>query len=417
MAERVYLSEEILRPVSAEQPAGRDLRFEPIFREILEARRDESASGNPPQWRVVAAQTLEALHASKDIRLCCFLTEAAIFLDAFSGLRDCLRLTREILTRFWDIGLFPVMESGDPDDRARPLAFFNERMAEAIRQIPLTNREGDAPDYGYLKFQQAQQIGRKDAIDRLPGQRRETVAGLIQQGWITADEFDAAMNATKRPALEAIYASFTESREQFGLFERTVDEKFGEALLDLSTSRRLLEDVGLLLQGALKKREAETPNVAPTAANALEAGVQTSVPAFGGPQGSNVPADSSGAWQAAESMVRSGQVEQGLQLLAALASQETSGRARYLRKIALVDACRSVGRDRLARTILEELNRQITEFKLDQWESSAIPGAVWTRLYRVYKQSGRDADDESAAVLYNQLCRLDPWQTFVDCED
>ena len=55
--------------------------------------------------------------------------------------------------------------------------------------------------------------------------------------------------------------------------------------------------------------------------------------------------------------------------MALLAAHETSGRARFMRKLMLVDVCTNAGRMRLARTVLEELNQQITEYKLIQWES------------------------------------------------
>ena len=103
--------------------------------------------------------------------------------------------------------------------------------------------------------------------------------------------------------------------------------------------------------------------------------------------------------------------------MAALAAQETSGRARFLRKLMLVDVCRNAGRERLARTVLEELNQQIAEYKLDQWESTALVGAVWSRLYGLYKKSESSSEQEQASVLYNQLCRLDPWQAYIDCKD
>jgi hypothetical protein len=115
--------------------------------------------------------------------------------------------------------------------------------------------------------------------------------------------------------------------------------------------------------------------------------------------------------------VQSGQVDEGLRQLKALAALETSGRARFLRQLAFVDLCRKAGRDRLARTILEELNRKIAEHKLEDWEGTDLVGSVWSRLYRLYKSSDVDSDREQAYALYNQLCRLDPWQTYVDCED
>lgn len=57
--------------------------------------------------------------------------------------------------------------------------------------------------------------------------------------------------------------------------------------------------------------------------------------------------------------------------MALLAAHETSGRARFMRKLMLVDVCTNAGRMRLARTVLEELNQQITEYKLIQWKAGA----------------------------------------------
>src|SRR5712691_4250085 len=189
MASRVYLSEELLTPVAPEQPAGRDLRFEPVFSDILEARREDDVAGKLPQWDLVAERCLEALRLSKDIRLCCFLTEASIFLDGFAGLRDCLRLTREILVRFWDQRLFPLIEDGDLDHRAGSLAWFNDRLPDAVLRVPITARDGKADNHSFGRYLQAQRLGTQERTD---GGQRETITGLLQQGWITMDMFDAA---------------------------------------------------------------------------------------------------------------------------------------------------------------------------------------------------------------------------------
>jgi len=412
MPQRVYLDEALLQPVTPEQPGGRDLRFEPIFSEILEARRADDQGGKLPQWDVVAERSLEALMVSKDIRLCCFLTEAGIYLDGLGVLRDCLRLTRELLVRFWDQGLLPAVEDGDLDYRAGSLAWFNDRMAEAIRLVPITARGGD--NFSFGRYLQAQRIGTEDAIQRLPADKRETVLSLRSQGWITMDAFEAALKATRRKAFEAIYEPFIEAQQQFLALDKAIDEKFGDASPTLKEARDTFDDMRFLLDSTLKKKREEEPDTVPGAEQPEEAGeTATNMAGF---WTAGMPADS-GSWQQAESMVRSGNVDQGLQKMAALAAQETSGRGRFLRKLMLVDVCRAAGRERLARTILEELNQQVGEFKLDLWESSALVGAVWSRLYRTYKASENSSDQDQASVLYNQICRLDPWQAYVDCED
>jgi hypothetical protein len=228
------------------------------------------------------------------------------------------------------------------------------------------------------------------------------------------DAFDAALKSTRRKAFEAIYEPFLEAQQQFLALDKAIDEKFGDASPSFKEARETFSDMRFLLDATLKKKREEEPDKVPGADQPEDAGqTGTNMAAF---WTAGMPADS-GSWQQAESMVRSGNVDQGLQKMAALAAQETSGRGRFLRKLMLVDVCRAAGRERLARTILEELNQQVGEFKLDLWESSALVGAVWSRLYRAYKISENSSDQDQASVLYNQICRLDPWQAYLDCDD
>lgn len=423
-----YFSDELLQPISVQSPGGRDLRFDPVFREILEARRaddqfntgawEKEGGRKTAQWDRVAELALQSLkESSKDLRLACFLTEAALYLDGFEGLRDCLRLTKELIYRFWDSGLLPAIEDGDLDYRAGALSWFNDRMPDALRLVPITDRGGQEENYGYARYLQARQVGTEDAIARLPEERRETVLGLRRQGWISMDAFDSAMKATRRKQFEPLYQAFEDCFQNFVTLEKVVDERFGHAAPGFSSAKAAFEDIRSLLAPILKRKREEEPDAAPVtdappgAAHVESSAAQPAGLSFDG------AADASGSWQQAEALVRAGSVDLGLQKMAALAAQETSGRARFLRKLVLVDVCKGAGRERMARTVLEELNKQIAEFRLDQWESSALVGAVWSRLYRLYKKSEESDEQAQASALYTQLCQLDPWQAYRDCED
>jgi type VI secretion system protein ImpA len=416
MSDRVYLNEELLQPVSPEHPAGRDLRFEPVFTEIIEARRADEAGKQAPDWRRVADRSLAALNSSKDLRLCCFLTEAGIFLDGFPALRDCLRLTREFLTRFWDRGLYPLIEEGDLDYRAGPLSWFNERLADAIRLIPITARY-DGANYSYSHFLQAQRVGTEQAMQRLPSDKLAIINGFIAQGFITMDAFTAAREATSTKEFDGIYEAFHEAQKQFTDFQRIVEDLFGTAAPGFSESRQAFEQIGMLLAETYPMKHTEAAAALAAAANDTRIAQPTLTatrPKVDLPEN---PAPDVAAWKRAEQLVQVGQVDQGLAQLKALAALETSGRARFLRQLTLVDICRTAKRHRLAQTILEELNRLISEHKLETWESTELIGAVWSRLYRIYSSSENGSEQEQARTLYNQLCRLDPWQTYVDCKD
>jgi type VI secretion system protein ImpA len=93
-----------------------------------------------------------------------------------------------------------------------------------------------------------------------------------------------------------------------------------------------------------------------------------------------------------------------------LSARETSGRNRFQRKLLLAEVCLASKRERLARSILEELAEQIDKLQLELWESSELISGVWTRLYSLYKEGPDGADRDRAGKLYERLCRLDPWQ-------
>ena len=427
----VYYGDELLQPISPERPCGTDLRYESLFGEIAEARRSDDTldvgawakegGRKSAEWDRVAKSCLSALREkTKDLRIACFLTEAAAELDGFDGLRDGFRLLTALIERFWEQGLFPGTEDGDLEYRASALQWLNDRIPDLAGRVPITNRVG-AENYGYVRYLQAQQVGTEASVaSGVSDEKKQTIEGLKRQGWITLDAFDAALRATKRPALEAIYQSFDEVREALLALEKLADQRFGDAAPSFTAPKEVFSGVEKVLKPALRKKQEEeaaaAPKPAPVPVIPAAGGAGAAVaPAMGVP----VPSSSAGSegWEQAEALVRSGQIDQGLAQMAALAAAETSGRARFMRKLAFVDVCLGAGRDRLARTVLEELNKQIEEFKLEQWESTGLVGAVWSRLHRLYRKSDSSSDHDAAALLYNRLCRLDPWQAFLRCED
>jgi type VI secretion system protein ImpA len=116
------LSDDLLDPITAEQPAGADLRWTPEWDRIKDARRadDSLDSGQwakrerkASDWPLVKDLVTAALRErSKDLQLALWLTESNIKLHGFPGLRDGLRITRELMARYWDKGLYPTLEDG-----------------------------------------------------------------------------------------------------------------------------------------------------------------------------------------------------------------------------------------------------------------------------------------------------------------
>lgn len=103
---------------------------------------------------------------------------------------------------------------------------------------------------------------------------------------------------------------------------------------------------------------------------------------------------------------RSGRVEDAIRIMSREASQETSGRGRFLRKVQLAEICMATGHEPVAYPILEDLAGEIEQRALDGWESHDTITQPLALLYRCLDKMG--GEEERKAALYARICRLDP---------
>jgi type VI secretion system protein ImpA len=399
----LLLSSDLLDPISPERPAGADLRWTPEWDRIKEARRADDGleagkwvkkDQKVADWVTVQELAAAALRErSKDLQLALWLTEAAMRLDGFPGLREGLRVTRELMVRYWNEGLYPSMEDG-PEDRAGPFEWLNSKLVDVITALPITVRDDGGQDYSFNDLVDARQADNASA-----------------DGHVTLDSFEAAVKFTPRAAYEKFSGDFHETQQVFKDLEKTVDDKFGDAAPNLSACRTAFEDIRREVEKILERKRGAEPATPSSDAPTGDKGNPVTVRfPLSLPEISTGAAAPSASWQEAETLVRSGQVDKGLARMVQLAALETTGRSRFHRRLLLAEACLGSQRPRLARSILEELAEQIDKHELETWESSELVSNVWTRLYKLYKESADTDDHDKGRRLYERLCRLDPWQ-------
>jgi len=381
--------------------------------DLLESGKWEKKERKVADWKLVRDLSTSMLRErTKDLQLALWLTEANIKLQGFPGLRDGLRITRELMVRYWDRGLFPTMEDG-PEDRAGPFDWLNNKLVDSITAIAITVREDQGRDYSFNDLLDARRTGSEASCRNADGEintsKKKAFDQAVAEGHVSLDLFAAAAKATKRIGFEQFSDDFQQTYDEFKALEKVVDEKFGDAAPNLAACRTTLSEIRQAVTDILeqKRRDEPPPAQAPDAKVVRGESVQPARLSVinAQPLGSTV----TGSWQQAESLVRAGEVDKGLQEMTRLAAAETTGRDRFQRKLLLADVCLASNRVRLARSILEELAEQIDKFQLESWESTELISSVWTRLYRLYKGSD-SPDPDRANKLYGRLCRLDPWQ-------
>ncbi|HLO41068.1 MAG TPA: type VI secretion system ImpA family N-terminal domain-containing protein, partial [Phycisphaerales bacterium] len=144
----------LLAPVSAENPAGDDLRYDQRYMEVMRAAEGtpEDSFANtpaiPPDWREVRDGTLELLVRTKDLRVGLLLAASELRMSGFPGLLDGLGVLRGLIEQYWD-SLFPKLDpddGNDPTERVNILASmlappgtFGDaiRFIEGVRELPL----------------------------------------------------------------------------------------------------------------------------------------------------------------------------------------------------------------------------------------------------------------------------------------
>lgn len=159
----------LLEPIAGARPCGVNIRHQPEYDSLREARRedDESlptgvwqANLKRADWVVVERLATEVLsRKSKDMMVAVWLGEAWLHRHGFAGLAAGLNLLASLCERFAD-ELHPQPEDGDLSWRSSPLEWLVRRYAEVLlTRVPLLGEVGQ--DFAKFSFADWQQLQRK----------------------------------------------------------------------------------------------------------------------------------------------------------------------------------------------------------------------------------------------------------------
>jgi type VI secretion system protein ImpA len=281
------LRDDLLNPIPGENPSGANLRYEPLFDKIKEARRedDDAPQGEwaherkAADWKLVIKLAGDALATkSKDVQLAAWLTEAMLRTEGFSGLLASLKFCQGLIDNFWDT-LYPELEDGDAEFRAGPLDWIGSRLDQPVRMVPVTRKGQD-----WFQFKQSRAVGYEaDVAGNDAKQEARTQA--IADGKVTAEDFDAAFAATPKAFYVESKQNLDDCLAAVESLSAACESKFGDATPGFSGLRTSLEEVRSSINGLLQKKRELEPDEEPEA-GAEAAGVES---------GDAETADSSGA--------------------------------------------------------------------------------------------------------------------------
>jgi type VI secretion system protein VasJ len=137
-------------PVSADQPAGSDVRYEPEFEE-LQAEIDKlsnPSATDSTDWNKVTKLASEILATkAKDLLVASYLAVAQIHINQIEGFAVGLAVYRDLLEQFWD-GLFPAKKR--MRGRVAAIEWWLEKCEAAQEMIKLETLPAEKVE-GYRK--------------------------------------------------------------------------------------------------------------------------------------------------------------------------------------------------------------------------------------------------------------------------
>jgi type VI secretion system protein ImpA len=235
---------QILTPIAGDLPAGEDMGLSTLFDQIRQARHADDPALTQgvwksdlkvAEWGKVKDLTGSLLATkSKDLQAVLWLSEALTQLHGFQGFSESCTLICEFLESFWD-HLHPVIEGGDLDARAGRFAWFDRQMPLVIRRIPVTTN--DSGGYCLLQWQEAMQLENQGARDA------EAAARQVQQGKLTRDIFERAVNASGKNYYLGLLPEVRAAVDSFYRLRQLVNEKMSAAAPSFASVESSLDDV------------------------------------------------------------------------------------------------------------------------------------------------------------------------------
>jgi type VI secretion system protein ImpA len=227
--------EKLLAPISDESPTGNNLRYvdgDLTFQEIEENRTEEDAAlaiegeGKSANWRMVVRQCEESLaEKSKDLQLVAWLAEGLAHSEGFPGVRDGLRLAKEMIETYWE-RLHPGFEEGEIilPIRANPVGWLASPRCFplAVKAIPIATAHAARPlTWGdYELSERVDEV--KVKTDQSEFQR------LTETGAVTGEAFKLALSNTPQENLQQTLASVNECAAELENLRKLCDERFGD---------------------------------------------------------------------------------------------------------------------------------------------------------------------------------------------
>jgi type VI secretion system protein ImpA len=333
--------EDLLQPISAEKPSGEDLKYDKVFADIKEARReDEDLKQGAWQTelkvadfpKVINLATTALKKRTKDLWIAAWLTEAVLRKEGFGEFSSGLLLLHGLVDKFWDT-LYPEIDEGDLELRAAPLNWIGLKWIEDPIRLSPINGEG----HGLVLYNESRKVGYEEQ-NKTPELKKKRDA-ILKEGKLAPELFDKSFKETPKAFYKSLTAGLANSLANLAKLGELCDEKFGNDSPAFAKVQTALEEVQHVARSLLAQKLKDDPDPVEqkppeeVAAGGEQAAEEAGGAGFGAADGAYRaagPAVSFSVGQSSESPGRRALVEQVAAAAAALRKNEPYSPAPYL---------------------------------------------------------------------------------------
>jgi type VI secretion system protein ImpA len=239
------LRDELLDPIAGANPGGVELRYDPLFDKIKEARREDedvpqgewTTTLKTADWPTVIKLSKDALATrSKDLQIAAWLTEALLRREGFAGLQAGLDLLAGLVEQHWD-HLYPEIEDGDAEMRAAPLEWVGLKL-----EFPVRKSAVDRSGHTFFDLRDSRLVPTEAAAAESE-ERAAARTAAIANGKVTPEDLDAGFTATPKPWYKALVADIEGSLATLKTLDEICQTRFGDVAPSFASLKETLEDV------------------------------------------------------------------------------------------------------------------------------------------------------------------------------
>src|ERR1700730_2367872 len=248
--------DDLLNPIEGPNPSRANLRYDPLYDKIKEARREEDQppAGMTERDRKVADSPLVIkltsdllINKTKDLQLAAWLTEALVKQKGFAGLREGLALNGGLIDKFWDT-VHPELEDGDPQDRGAPLGFIGTKLEIPLKLAPVVEKVR----YSLLDYRQSRELGYEDQVKT--DDAKKARAQSVKEGKLTPEVFDKEFEETPKKFYAQAEQDLDAGLATLALLKKACDEKLGDDGPTFGPLQSAMEATRHLIHGFLQKK-------------------------------------------------------------------------------------------------------------------------------------------------------------------